>query len=224
FFAASPPFDVRATLSRDGEVVQTDHFTGTVTGAHNSREVFLNLPVKAPAPWTAETPNLYDLRVEVRRDGAVVHAWEDRIGFREVTIDGAVFKLNGQPIKLRGVARHDEHPDVGRATRREHWLEDIRLMKAANINAVRTAHYPPAEGFIRLCDELGLYVIEEVPFGFGGDRMGDPSYAEGAYLRMHETVSRDRNRPSVIVWSLGNEDPFSALHLAVLRALKGLDP
>ncbi|WP_221030468.1 exo-alpha-sialidase [Actomonas aquatica] len=224
FFAPSPPFEVRAILSRDGQVVQTANFTGTVTGAHNSREVLLELPVKAPAPWTAETPNLYDLRVEVRRDDAVVHAWEDRIGFREVTIDGPVFKLNGQPIKLRGVARHDEHPDVGRATHREHWLEDIRLMKAANINAVRTSHYPPAEGFIRLCDELGLYVIEEVPLGFGGDRMSDPSYAEGAYLRMHETVTRDRNRPSVLVWSLGNEDPFSALHLAVLRALKGLDP
>lgn len=224
FFAASPPFAVRAVLSRDGHEVQHAEFTGTVTGAHNSREVILNLPVSAPAQWTAETPNLYDLRVEVLRDGVVVHAWEDQVGFRQVTITGNVFRINGQPVKLRGVARHDEFPDVGRATRPEHWLQDIRLMKAANINAVRTSHYPPNAGFIRLCDQLGLYVIEEIPFGFGGDRMSDPSYAEGAYLRMHETVTRDRNRPSVVVWSVGNEDPFSALHLAVLRALKGLDP
>lgn len=224
FFAASPPFEVRAILSREGKEVQRGSFTGTVTGAHNSREVPLTLRVAAPAPWTAETPNLYDLRVELLREGAVMHAWADKIGFREVSTSGGVFRLNGQAIKLRGVARHDQHPEVGRATRREHWLEDIRLMKAANINAVRTAHYPPHEGFIRLCDELGLYVIEEVPFGFGGDRMSDPSYAEGVFLRVHETVARDRNRPSVIVWSVGNEDPFSALHLQALRMIKGIDP
>ncbi|HYC70383.1 MAG TPA: glycoside hydrolase family 2 TIM barrel-domain containing protein [Opitutaceae bacterium] len=224
FFAASPPFEVRAILSREGREVQRASFTGTVTGAHNSREVPLALRIAAPAPWTAESPNLYDLRVELLRDGQVVHAWSDRIGFREISTAGGVLRLNGQAIKLRGVARHDQHPDVGRATRREHWLEDIRLMKAANINAVRTAHYPPHEGFVRLCDELGLYVIEEVPFGFGGDRMSDPSYAEGVFLRVHETVARDRNRPSVIVWSVGNEDPFSALHLQALRMVKGLDP
>jgi beta-galactosidase len=224
FFAASPPFEVRAILSREGKEVQRESFTGTVTGAHNSREVPLTLRVAAPAPWTAETPNLYDLRVELVREDKVMHAWSDRIGFREVSTAGGVFRLNGQAIKLRGVARHDQHPEVGRATRREHWLEDIRLMKAANINAVRTAHYPPHEGFIRLCDELGLYVIEEVPFGFGGDRMSDPSYAEGAFLRVHGTVARDRNRPSVIVWSVGNEDPFSALHLQALRMIKGIDP
>lgn len=224
FFAPSPPFELRAILRRDGREVQRRTFTGAVYGAHNSHEVFLELPVSAPAAWTAETPHLYDLRVEMRREGAIIHAWEDRIGFREVSTTGGVFRINGQPVKLRGVARHDQHPDVGRATRREHWLEDIRLMKAANINAVRTAHYPPAEGFIRLCDELGLYVINEIPLGFGGDRMSDPSFAEGAYLRMHGTVTRDRNRPSVVVWSLGNEDPFTAAHSAVLRALKGLEP
>lgn len=225
FFADSPPFEVRAILStRDGKEVQRTAFTGVVAGAHNGFDAPLAMRVVQPAAWTAETPNLYQLRVELLRDGTVQHAWEDTIGFREVSTAGGVFRINGQVVKLRGVARHDQHPDVGRATTREHWLQDIRLMKAANINAVRTAHYPPAEGFIRLCDELGLYVIDEVPFGFGGDRMSDPSYAEGALLRMHETVKRDRNRPSVVVWSVGNEDPFSALHLVTLRALKGLDP
>lgn len=225
FFADSPPFEVRAILrTRDGKEVQRTSFTGVVAGAHNGFDAPLAMRVVQPAAWTAETPNLYQLRVELLRDGAVQHAWEDTIGFREVSTAGGVFRINGQVVKLRGVARHDQHPDVGRATTREHWLQDIRLMKAANINAVRTAHYPPAEEFVRLCDEHGLYVIEEVPFGFGGDRMSDPSYAEGALLRMHETVQRDRNRPSVVVWSVGNEDPFSALHLVTLRALKGLDP
>ncbi len=127
-------------------------------------------------------------------------------------------------MKLRGVCRHDEHPDVGRATRREHWLVDIKLMKAANINAVRTSHYPPNEGFIRLCDEMGLYVIDEVPMGHGGDLMHDPSLASAALLRAYETVARDRNHPSVIIWSIGNEDPVTNLHLAVIRFVKGMDP
>ena len=223
YTSISPPFEVRAILSRDGREIGHTSETEKITGAHNGSDVALELKIAAPVLWTAETPSLYDLRVEVLLDGVVQHAWEDRIGFREVDTAGGVFRINGQPVELRGVARHDQHPDVGRATRREHWLEDIRLMKAANINAVRTAHYPPAEGFVRLCDEMGLYVIEEVPYGFGGDRMSDPSYAEGAFLRVYETLNRDRNRPSIVVWSVGNEDPFSALHLATLRAIKGLD-
>lgn len=220
-----PPFDIRAIL-RDGAGNEVGQATATVSvaGAHNGRDVPLTLHVTSPKPWTAETPNLYDLTVELVRDGKVTHSWQDHVGFREVTIDDGVLRINGQPVKLRGVARHDQHPDVGRATRREHWLEDIELMKAANINSVRTAHYPPAEGFLRLCDELGLYVLDEVPLGFGGERMRDPSYTVGLFLRIQETVARDRNRPSVIIWDLGNEDPLTALHLAGLRALKGLDP
>jgi beta-galactosidase len=224
YYVPSPPVVVRATVStREGVVVARDNISATVTNGHNGRDVAMTVRVVQPAPWTAETPNLYDLKIELVRDETVLHSWSDRIGFREVSTAGGVLRVNGQTVRLRGVARHDQHPDVGRATRPEHWLEDIKLMKAANINAVRTAHYPPAEGFIRLCDEMGLYVVDEIPFGFGGDRMNDPALAEGAFLRVYETVARDRNRPSVIVWSLGNEDPFTALHLAALRALKGLD-
>lgn len=224
YASVSTPFEVRAILSRDGREVGRASKTSQIVSAHNGSDIPLDLAVSAPALWTAETPALYDLRVELHWNGALQHAWEDKVGFREVDTAGGVFRINGQPVKLRGVASHDQHPDVGRATRREHWLKDIELMKAANINAVRTAHYPPAEGFVRLCDEMGLYVIEEVPYGFGGDRMSDPSYAGGAFLRVYETLDRDRNRPSVVVWSVGNEDPFSALHLATLRAIKGMDP
>jgi beta-galactosidase len=225
YYVPSPPFEVRAVLSRtDGTEVQRETVTATIVNGHNGRDVPMTLRVRRPAPWTAETPNLYDVRVELMRNGQVVHAWRDRIGFREVSTAGGVLRINGQAVKLRGVCRHDLNAEVGRATRPQDWEQDIRLMKAANINAVRTAHYPPAEGFVRLCDALGLYVLEEIPYGFGGDRMNDPLYTEGAYLRVHETVARDRNRPSVIIWDLGNEDPFTALHLATLRALKGLDP
>ncbi|BET68880.1 glycoside hydrolase family 2 TIM barrel-domain containing protein [Opitutales bacterium ASA1] len=225
FFALSPPFEVRAVLATlDGTEVQRIVTNNVVQGAHNGRDVPIEMLVRAPAQWTAETPNLYRLTVELVQDGSVLHTWSDRIGFREVSTKGGVLRINGRPVRLRGVARHDQHPDTGRATTREQWLEDINLMKAANINAVRCAHYPHAEGFVRLCDELGIYVIQEIPFGFGGERMPDPIYAEGAFLRVYETIARDRNRPSVIVWSVGNEDPFTSLHLASLRMTKGLDP
>ena len=224
YLAPSPPFEIRATLlTTEGEEVLTKSYTATVAGAHNGTDVRFGLQVPEPRQWTAETPHLYDLRVELIKGGVVHHEWSDRIGFREVSTEGGVLRVNGKVVKLRGVAHHDLHPDVGRVTRREHWLEDIELMKAANINAVRLAHYPHAEGFIRLCDAMGLYVLNEIPLGFGGDRLGNPIFAAGMYLRIHETIQRDRNRPSVIVWDFGNEDPFSSLHRDGLKAIKGLD-
>ncbi|MBD5780386.1 exo-alpha-sialidase [Pelagicoccus sp. NFK12] len=224
YFAPGPPFDVVATLSTlAGEEVAKKSYEASVMGRHNGREVSMSVLVDNPELWTAETPNLYNLKVEVVQDGVVKDSWSDRIGFREVSTDGGVLRINGQAVKLRGVASHDLWPDVGRATTREHWIRDIELMKAANINTVRMAHYPHAEGFVRLCDEYGLYLLDEIPLGFGGDRMGNPIFAAGAYLRIHETIERDRNRPSVIIWDFGNEDPFSALHLTGLKAIKGLD-
>ncbi|MBE2212935.1 MAG: hypothetical protein IAE82_03615 [Opitutaceae bacterium] len=225
YHVASPPVEVIAVLARDdGTGEQRARYTATVMNGYNGRDCRLTMAVKEPAPWTAETPNLHRLRVELRRGETVLHTWSDRIGFREVDTAGGVLRLNGRPIKLRGVNRHDFAPEVGRATTEKHWHADLEMMRAANINTIRTSHYPPAEGFVRLCDELGFYLVEEIPYGFGGERMNDPSYAEGAFSRLYETVARDRNRPSIIVWSLGNEDPLTALHVATLRALKGLDP
>ena len=221
----SPRFELSANMSdAGGNDIQHATFIGSVTGGRNGRDIFFSMPVKEPLQWTAETPNLYALRLELRIDGKTIHSWDEKVGFREISTVGGVLKINGKPVKLRGVCRHDENPEVGRATRREHWMKDIQLMKAANINAVRTSHYPPAEGFIRLCDELGLYVIDEIPTGYGGENLDDPSFAGAALLRMHETIARDCNRPSVIIWSIGNEDPVTSLHIAIARAAKGLDP
>ena len=103
---------------------------------------------------------------------------------------------------------------MGRATRREQWLEDPRLMKAANINMVRTSHYPPAEGFLDLADEMGMYILDEVLMGQGGEFGDDPAFMASGLRRAQETIARDRNHASVIVWSIGNEDPFTAMHLA----------
>ncbi len=218
------PYQLRVVLTdaRKREVASRT-FDGNELGGDNGQDVNLRIPVANPAQWTAETPNLYDLRVELLVENKIVHTRIERVGFREISTLGGVLRVNGQPIKLRGVNRHDEDPEAGRATRPEHWLKDIELMKRANINAVRTSHYPPAEGFIKLCDELGLYVLDEIPMGYGGDFANDPAYASAVLLRAHGTIARDRNRPSVIVWSIGNEDPFGALHLAAVRLIKGSD-
>jgi len=222
--APDPGYDLRAILTGpDGKEVQR---TVLAIPAHRgtARDTLLTMHVSAPQRWTAETPNLYRLTVELAQGGAVTHARTSAVGFRQISTAGGVLRINGQAVKLRGVCRHDENPDVGRATRREDWLQDLRLMKAANINMVRTSHYPPAEGFIELCDEMGMYVLDEVPMGFGGGSGDDPSFLASGLLRAQETIARDRNHPSVIVWDIGNENPFTALHLAMIRLVKGSDP
>jgi beta-galactosidase len=218
------PYELRAILAGpDGKEVQR---ASLAVPAHRgtARDTLMTLHLAEPLHWTAETPNLYRLNVEMVNNGAVAHSRTSRVGFRQVSTAGGVLRINGQVVKIRGVCRHDENPDVGRATRPEQWLEDLKLMKAANINTVRTSHYPPAEGFIELADELGMYIIDEVPMGFGGELGDDPSFMASGLLRAQETIARDRNHPSVIIWSIGNEDPLTAMHMAVIRAVKGADP
>jgi beta-galactosidase len=222
--APDPGYELRAILTApDGTEAQR---TVLAIPAHRgtARDTLLAMHVAAPRRWTAETPALYRLAVELAQGGVVTHARTSNVGFRQISTAGGVLRINGQTVKLRGVCRHDENPDVGRATRREDWLQDLRLMKAANINMVRTSHYPPAEGFIELCDQLGMYVLDEVPMGFGGGSGDDPSFMSAGLLRAQETIARDRNHPSVIVWDIGNENPFTAMHLAVIRFVKGSDP
>ena len=218
------PYDLLLALSgKDGEEIQSSRVKITTPPGteRQDRDVSVTMHVRAPLHWTAETPNLYSLRVDLVEDGKVSHTRTRTLGFRQVSTAGGIFRVNGQAIKLRGVDRHDEYPDVGRATTPANWLQDITLMKAANINFIRTSHYPPAEGFLDLCDQMGMYVVDEVPMGRD---MNNPSYASAAMLRAYETVSRDINHPSVIIWSVGNEDPLTSLHLAAIRTVKGLDP
>lgn len=218
------PYTIRTILStKEGKEVGRQEI---VVPAHTStsREILMTMRVKNPQHWTAETPYLYNLRIDLLEKGKVAHSRTEPVGFREISTDGGVFRINGQAVKLRGVNRHDEHPDVGRATTREHWLQDIKLMKAANINYIRMAHYAHAQGFVELCDEMGMYVGEEVSLGGGGDLMYDPSFSGAVLQRSYETIVRDINRPSVIYWSTGNEDALTTLHMASVKLIKALDP
>ncbi len=181
--------------------------------------------------WTAERPYLYTLILKFIEEPArfvPVH-----IGFRTVDVaPGGVLRLNGQPIKLRGVNRHEWSMTRGRAVTKEEMLEDVLLMKRHNINCVRTAHYPPHPHFLDLCDQYGLLVIDECDVESHGMNMFDPPYAldsdldwRDAHLdRIERTVARDRNHPSVVCWSLGNESGYGENYKAMAAWVRENDP
>ena len=202
-------------LGPDGKLISDLKFASdkpTVAEAH------LTLP--QPQLWTAETPVLYTLELELSSGQRVT----EKIGLREVSIVDGVLKLNGRPIKLHGVDHHDIWPEQGRVATEALMRRDLELMRAANINFIRTSHYPPHPRFLQLCDELGFYVMDEVPFGFGEEHLADENYREALLTRAHATVLRDENHPSIIVWSVGNENPNTPLTIATARRVKELDP
>ena len=219
------PYSLIVTLADAGGNVVASRNIDVEAHISTDRELYCSMNVAAPEHWTAETPYLYDLKVALKEgDGAITHMRSCKVGFREISTDGGVFRINGQPVKLRGVNRHDEHPDVGRATRREHWLQDIQMMKEANINYIRCAHYTPAKGFVELCDSLGMYLGNEVSLGGAGMLMYDPSMIDGVLQRTYETIDRDLNNPCIVYWSIGNEDPLTSRHMASVKLAKAIDP
>jgi len=222
--AESADFTVSSTLIEPvGRIVSRSKFAGNMW--HRTEEVVsVTLDVDNPLLWNTETPNLYDLQLDLRLGSDILHSVIRKVGIRQISIDGDVFKLNFHPIKLRGVNHHDIHPDVGRALREEHYRQDIELMKKASINAVRTSHYPPHPVFLDLCDRYGMYVICEVPFGYGDKNLKDQSYGDILLARAEATVARDKNHPSVLIWSIGNENPITPIIVKTADRVKELDP
>jgi beta-galactosidase len=218
--AASAPGHVAGKIiSPDGKSVQAFQFALGADGRGTTK-----LGIAQPQPWTAESPALYRLELDLQRDGTTVQRFTDRIGVRQITIDRDILKLNGQPIKLRGIDHHEIWPATGRATSDELLRRDLELMRDANINFIRTSHYPPHPRLIELCDELGIYVMCEVPYIHGRQNLKDPDYQEALLTRARATIGRDKNRPSVIVWSVGNENPITELGSNTGRLVKQLDP
>ncbi|MFD7920932.1 glycoside hydrolase family 2 TIM barrel-domain containing protein [Streptomyces sp. NPDC059740] len=190
------------------------------TGAAADATAVLRATVRRPRLWSAEDPNLYTLVVAlVGPDGEDVDVHRTRVGFRRVDFGPGRFTVNGKPIVLRGTNRHESDPDHGQAVPESRMVQDIRLMKQLNINAVRTSHYPNHPRWLELCDEYGLYVIAEANLESHGQRdvlpKSLPEWRGACLDRVRSLVERDKNHPSVIVWSLGNEagsgDNFQAM-------------
>jgi beta-galactosidase len=164
-----------------------------------------------PALWNAETPHLYQIRFQLLEDKKVLQSVVENFGIREVTIEKEVLKLNGVALKLRGVTLHATDPFHGKVISEELNRQDLKLMKEANINYIRTSHYPREPRFYELCDSLGFYVMSEVPFGFGDHQLYDPSFQDILLTRAEATVQRDKNHPSILFWSIGNENPLTPI-------------
>ena len=198
-----------------------DHLTGVGTlrvDATAPAEVSIpELGIRIPAgeswsgsvdPWSAESPRLY--RGTLASGGETISL---AIGFRRVSIDDGVFRVNGRAVKLRGVNRHEHHADHGRTLSIDDMRRDIELMKRANVDAVRTSHYPPHPEFLRLCDEYGLWVLLEndlethgfIYEGWENNPPALPEWREAIMDRMRRTLERDKNHPSIVIWSMANE-------------------
>ncbi|MET0672903.1 MAG: glycoside hydrolase family 2 TIM barrel-domain containing protein [Microbacterium pygmaeum] len=198
-----------------------DHLTGTgtlrVDASIDAVVEIAELGIRIPAgetasvpvePWSADAPRLY--HGTLASAGEVV---ELAVGFRRIEIVDGVFTVNGRPVTLHGMNRHEHHPDTGRTLDRETMVRDIVMMKRANVDAVRTSHYPPHPEFLRLCDEYGLWVVLECDLethgfiyaGWEGNPPADPRWRAALLDRLHRTVERDKNHPSIVIWSLANE-------------------
>lgn len=184
--------------------------------------------IRAPHRWTAETPYLYTLDLALRDSlGHDVERIRSRVGFRSVEVSGGQVLVNGRPIRFRGVNRHEHDPREARVMNEDLMLQDILLMKRANINAVRTSHYPNHPRFYELCDSLGLYVMDEADIEEHGLRgtLASRSDWHAAFLdRAVRMAERDKNHPCIVFWSMGNESGYGPNFAAISAWLKDFDP
>ena len=189
---------------------------------------FLSHDVLSPNKWTAETPYLYTLVLSLLdAEGDLVEARSVKVGFRDVKIVGQQVLVNGAPIKLYGVNRHDHSQFGGKTVTREEMEADIRLMKQFNFNSIRTCHYPNDPYIYELCDKYGLYVMDEAnveTHGVGGLISNEYTWVTAFLERGTRMVMRDRNHPSIIFWSLGNESGMGPNHAAMSAWIKDFEP
>lgn len=201
--------------------------------AKNEQKVSFSQPVSSPKLWSAEFPNLYDVSISLKdASGKTVEQTAIKTGFRKIEMKNGQVLINGTPILIRGTDIHEHHPRTGHTLTNETRLQDIRLMKQFNINAIRMSHYPQSQDMFKLCDKYGLYVIDEANMeahGLDGfDRSRHPSFSKdwlGQHLdRTQRMVERDKNHPCVIGWSVGNESDFGPNYVETFNWMKQRDP
>ena len=209
-----------------------ENYRGTIPMilSGDTTSIELTCTIDKPKLWSAEKPNLYPFSVELQdAKGNTIEHFDYHFGVKKVEVVGEVFKINGKNVKLRGVNRHDHHPKTGRYVDDATYEEDIRLMKQANINFLRTSHYPDREYLYELCDKWGIYVMDEANhethgYGYANKVMGEDLTFQKAHVdRAESLVKRDFNHPSIILWSLGNEGGVGPNIEAMYNKVKELD-
>jgi beta-galactosidase len=209
-------------IDEDGIEAGTANVQGS--GAHN-----VSIKINNPKKWTAETPHLYTLITTLKDKEKTLEVIPVKVGFRKIEIKNAQLLVNGQPVLIKGVNRHEMDPDDGYYLSPERMLQDITIMKEHNINAVRTCHYPDNNLWYELCDKYGLYVVAEANLESHGMGYGDRTLAKNSlYTKAHmerneRNVQRNFNHPSVIIWSMGNEAGFGPNFENVYRWIKKED-
>ena len=197
------------------------------------RIIFFKHSIQNPEKWNAETPNLYSLVLSLFDDsGKIIEVVTCKIGFRKVEIKKGQLFINGVPITIKGVNRHEHDPETGRYVTEDSMIKDIHLMKQFNINAVRTSHYPNSPRWYELCDKYGLYVVDEAnieahgcfPYDPNKTLANKPEWKKAFLDRTIRMVERDKNHPCVIIWSLGNETGDGDNFRATYRWIKQRDP
>lgn len=232
--AASPvaALDLSVT-GPDGRMVLGHALPVPALGRGASTRLSFEGSVDAASLWESEHPRLHILALELRAGGRSLEKVVRRVGFREIEVAGTRLFINGRTVKLRGINRHEAHPLRGRSLTPELWRRDAELFRAANMNYIRTSHYPPAEEFLDACDELGLFVECEAPLVWvqhGANETWktedplDPKYLPYIQRAVAETIAFNRHHPSVILWSLANESGWSPLFAEAERTAREMDP
>ena len=220
--------EIEKRKSWDGKVSKATDAILAQARADVPGKILLESRIPKVALWSAETPHMYTLNFElISPEGAILQIGSQRIGFRDVRVVGKDLLVNGQPITIYGVNRHDFNRHTGRVLTRDDMREDLLEMKRWNFNAVRTSHYPNDPAFLDLTDELGFYVIDEANIeshAFYDSMCEDPRYTGAFVERVGRMVQRDIHHPSVILWSLGNESGIGANHRAAAEYARSIDP
>ncbi len=215
-------------VSPEGEIVANSSLTGS-----GKQHVTMN--VTDPELWSAETPELYTLNVSIGKENGsgkskTTETIQVKVGFRKVEIKNKQLLVNGKPVIIKGVNRHELDPDGGYVVSRQRLLQDLRIMKENNINAIRTSHYPNDVSFYDLCDSLGFYVVAEANIESHGMGYGDktlairPDWEKAHFERNERNIARNFNHPSVIIWSMGNEAGNGVNFEKIYNWIKKEDP
>lgn len=234
-FTADPgpdtAYTIQAQLYDDtGKAVLRRPLHGTISGSYRLQnyEIALEKEIPNPNQWSAEAPHLYTLIATLcDPKGKPLEHTSCRVGFRRVEIRDRQLLVNGQPVYLKGVNRHEHDDRTGKTISRERMLQDIHLLKQFNFNAVRTAHYPNDPLWYDLCDEYGIYVVDEANIENHANYATlcrDPRWAQSYFERGAHMVRRDKNHPCVILWSLGNESGYGENHDRIADWIRRYDP